>query len=138
MWRQTGVPSWADLKGEIREQRVGGRERQRGHAKELKGAFQIPRLDLKPSNVAGILPSSVRTVGLWGRHRVCSNEESRTQPRRSNRVVKACSPFIHLSQIKSGICHRFCKRLEANDPRVRNGRSVGRVDGTRVERPASL
>jgi hypothetical protein len=32
----------------------------------------------------------------------------------------------------------FCERLEATDPKVRNGRSVEIVDGTRVERLVCL
>ena len=53
-------------------------------------------------------------------------------------MAKAWFPFDTsiLYQI-FGICHSLRKRLEADDPMVRNGGSVEIVDGTRVERLVS-
>ena len=84
--------------------------------------------DLKLRGMAGALPFSAQ--GVQARHRVCSNEDSGTQPRRRNRVEKAWSSLIHLSRIKFGTCHSLCKRLEVGDSRVvYTGHLVERANG---------
>ena len=102
-----------------------------------KGVLQIFRLGLKPrSQVSthfgsrnwdsrgGTELSPMRTVG----------------PNREGGIAWQMHglPFDAFILNKFGIYHSLCKRLEANDPRVRNDRPVGIVDGTRVGRLVSL
>ena len=90
------VSSQRDGNGQIR---VGGTKGQgpateRGSRREGKRSFQraeevvqAPRHDLKPRTAANVPPIMVRTLGVWGRHGVCSKEDRMAQPCRRNRVA---------------------------------------------------